>query len=128
MGSFINPICMNSKARGILNNQWDVQNSGIALLNRSNLFTIGFMPHLLLSTVANNCLIVIATTNTNRSACGRYVFLWTKRSIFMGAIAERILCALSAFTKKIGLSANDLELCRSFIFNFHRLLLISHFS
>jgi hypothetical protein len=114
---------MNSKASGILNNQWEVQNSGIALLNLSNLFTIAFMAYLLLSTVANNCLIFIATTNGYRSVYSCYIFFGTKRGVFVTAIAKWKLCALPTLAKEIRLSAYDVKLSEFFDFNIHLLLL-----
>jgi hypothetical protein len=114
---------MNSKASGILNNQWEVQNSGIALLNLSNLFTIAFMAYLLLSTVANNCLIFIATTNGDRSIYSCYIFLGTKRGIFVAAITKWKFRALPTLAKEVRLSAYDVQLSDFFRFNIHLILL-----
>jgi len=50
-GIFINPCCMNMIASGILNNQCDIQNSGIFILLTSKL-------NLLLDTIISRCQIV----------------------------------------------------------------------
>ena len=113
---------MNSNAKGILNNQWDVQNSGIALLNRSNLFMIAFIFPLLLSAVAHNCFNIIASTNTHRRICGRNINLGTEGGVFMTPIAEWVLCTLATLAKEVRLSAYDVKLSKFFLFDTHILL------